>query len=831
MGCSSCRWRSRSNGCRRRSACSICGFFGRSVDAIDRSDYRPMVMIGLGCCMALAIGVFLGMRLIKRPDPQASTAPSSRSRSGCSSSPTSSPSFSKARLNTCVRDYPVAPPNRRRFRPGAPGVLYPAAPAVLSCQLPRCGLIARRRRLRSRAGHHRLFRRFPRAARAGRSWRCSKSSIAATCGIGWRCRPRRGDGRRTRRWCGWASAATTGGSTCRSDNFKTDRRRTHRRASSDLTSDFFQQRHGQSDGDADKLVDRMWPIYYPALALQRVPAMPAAHQRRDPLRRAAAHRHAARLLSRTRRELPSDSEMVRKYSGVHGCGRETGTSIAFGYAAESYIDFGLPWMFLPVFVFGVLMGMAATRCSEADLASGAARRLRDGDLLVRLYLFERSWATTLGETVGFMVYLGVPNACCSIASCSIRDDRPRRRSGRLLFRSDGRALSLTRVRVLHVSPYFRSGAAVRRAAGIGPRPLPGTAAGRRRRRGGDDDRERRRQPAAVAAGRRRLRRRAGALRRAGVSAAVLRRARARAADRALARADLCHIHGIWNVPEWWASHLARAAGGAVRHLAARACCSRRRCGAAAGARRPPGRCSTRRNLSGAALLHATSEQEAGALRALDLGVPIAVVPNGVDLAGARDARRAASARGSAFPADAFVVLFLGRMHRIKRLDLLAEAFAAAARDASGDAPGAGRSRRARPAAAISCAGSSGARRSSSTRSARSTARDKWALAEGCRRDGAVLRLGELRPVGGRIAGGRRAGRSSTRTCPWSEIETPAAGSGWSRRRRRSRPRCATLAGDPARRAAWASARRRSRAIATPGTRSRRRWRASYAELT
>src|SRR4051812_26803918 len=29
--------------------------------------------------------------------------------------------------------------------------------------------------------------------------------------------------------------------------------------------------------------------------------------------------------------------------------------------------------------------------------------------------------------------------------------------------------------------------------------------------------------------------------------------------RALANADVCHIHGVWNVPEWWASHLARAA--------------------------------------------------------------------------------------------------------------------------------------------------------------------------------------------------------------------------------------------------------------------------------
>jgi len=29
---------------------------------------------------------------------------------------------------------------------------------------------------------------------------------------------------------------------------------------------------------------------------------------------------------------------------------------------------------------------------------------------------------------------------------------------------------------------------------------------------------------------------------------------------ALSRADVCHVHGVWNVPEWWASHLAHAAG-------------------------------------------------------------------------------------------------------------------------------------------------------------------------------------------------------------------------------------------------------------------------------
>ena len=145
--------------------------------------------------------------------------------------------------------------------------------------------------------------------------------------------------------------------------------------------------------------------------------------------------------------------------------------------------------------------------------------------------------------------------------------------------------------------------------------------------------------------------------------------------RALADADVCHIHGVWNVPEWWASHLARTAAvpyvisprGMLQPEAMRRGRARK---AAAWA------LLDARNVKRAALLHATSEQEAGALRTLDLGVPIAVVPNGVDLSGARHAPRGFRAR-LGIPGDAFIVLFLGRMHRIKRLDLVAAAFAAA----------------------------------------------------------------------------------------------------------------------------------------------------------
>jgi glycosyltransferase involved in cell wall biosynthesis len=141
---------------------------------------------------------------------------------------------------------------------------------------------------------------------------------------------------------------------------------------------------------------------------------------------------------------------------------------------------------------------------------------------------------------------------------------------------------------------------------------------------------------------------------------------------ALARADVCHIHGVWNVPEWWASYLARARKlpyvvsprGMLQPQAVRRGRWRKTVAY---------RLLERANLRGAGLLHATSEQEAEALRGLQLGVPIAVVPNGVDLDAAERAPLGYR-RQLGIPPDAFVILFLGRMHRIKRLDLLADAF-------------------------------------------------------------------------------------------------------------------------------------------------------------
>ena len=153
------------------------------------------------------------------------------------------------------------------------------------------------------------------------------------------------------------------------------------------------------------LADRLWAIYYPARALERVPAF-QAHEDGRIIMSALIHLVTPRVLFPDKGELPSDSEMVRKYSDVNVAGAEQNTSIAFGYAAESYVDFGIPLMFVPVFLYGMLAGVSY---------QGMLQVLRHRELAISvitvifwlsLYLFERSWVKTLGTHLTLLVYLG-----------------------------------------------------------------------------------------------------------------------------------------------------------------------------------------------------------------------------------------------------------------------------------------------------------------------------------------------------------------------------------------------------------------------------------------
>jgi glycosyltransferase involved in cell wall biosynthesis len=86
-----------------------------------------------------------------------------------------------------------------------------------------------------------------------------------------------------------------------------------------------------------------------------------------------------------------------------------------------------------------------------------------------------------------------------------------------------------------------------------------------------------------------------------------------------------------------------------------------------------------KNLRRAACLHALSRPEIGHLRALAPGAPVSFVPNGVDL-DPFDFLPGRGALEAEFPelAGKFVLLFFGRVHVKKGLDLLADALAAVA---------------------------------------------------------------------------------------------------------------------------------------------------------
>lgn len=155
----------------------------------------------------------------------------------------------------------------------------------------------------------------------------------------------------------------------------------------------------------DLLVSRLWQIYYPSLALARVPSV-LPHEDGALLKATITNILTPRFLFPDKGNLASDSEKVRKYSGVWVAGREVGTSFAFGYAAESYVDFGIPLMFLPIFFYGLAMGVVrrhlASRIRHTDL--------RDGVIAVifwsSLYLFEVSWVMMVGLAIVQIVAIG-----------------------------------------------------------------------------------------------------------------------------------------------------------------------------------------------------------------------------------------------------------------------------------------------------------------------------------------------------------------------------------------------------------------------------------------
>lgn len=145
----------------------------------------------------------------------------------------------------------------------------------------------------------------------------------------------------------------------------------------------------------------------------------------------------------------------------------------------------------------------------------------------------------------------------------------------------------------------------------------------------------------------------------------------------VAPADVVHVHSNWTFPVWWASRCARRAGRPLL-MSPHGCLDPVRLAHSAWKKHLAG-FFDRRALRRAAAIHATSEAERGwiesYLRGHAGGCPrVVVIPNGVDLPTQRDAPA-----GPSRAERVRRVLYLGRLHPLKGLDLLLDAWPRAVR--------------------------------------------------------------------------------------------------------------------------------------------------------
>jgi len=143
---------------------------------------------------------------------------------------------------------------------------------------------------------------------------------------------------------------------------------------------------------------------------------------------------------------------------------------------------------------------------------------------------------------------------------------------------------------------------------------------------------------------------------------------------ALRAADVLHIHGLWNATVWSAAAAARQEGKpyvlSPRGMLAPAALAHDQW-----RKKLVYPLADRRVIRDAARLHATSRPEFDELNRLPVAGRAIFVPNGVELPpGSGGDSRTTRARFR-LPPTGPLILFLGRIHPIKRLDLVAAAFA------------------------------------------------------------------------------------------------------------------------------------------------------------
>jgi len=373
---------------------------GRPLEATLRVDPRTMVALGLGCVLAMVLGLSLGRYLIERLKPPQGLRPANAL------------SFKTLALVYVVGTLSIGAVQTAAWDFGG------LAQGIIALTYLRLGLVYLIfRRLVSRGEWHYVAALLVVEVVLGMTGFYAGFRepliMAALAFLEFF------DRRSVRQWCAigtlGAVAVTLGivwvgvRADYRAKWMEDERFSANRSARIDLLRDSVSTFGSRSSSDlwenVDSFVERMWTIYYPALAVERVPAV-LPHTDGSLMMDTLKFTFEPRLLFPDKPTIKSDSEMVRKYSGVKVAGEEQNTSIAFGYAAESYIDYGVPGMFVPSFIWALFIGIACAlifrQYHHRDIAISVATVIG----WMSMYLFERSWAKTIGLGGTLLIYAG-----------------------------------------------------------------------------------------------------------------------------------------------------------------------------------------------------------------------------------------------------------------------------------------------------------------------------------------------------------------------------------------------------------------------------------------
>jgi hypothetical protein len=148
------------------------------------------------------------------------------------------------------------------------------------------------------------------------------------------------------------------------------------------------------------LIDRISYIDYFSACMAYVPIF-LPHENGKILKQSVFHILMPRIFFPNKGAI-DDSDHLNKYTGLYFANASKGVSFSLGYVGDFYIDFGLPAMLIPIFLFGILIGFILLNIYKTSASPFWGAALLTASFNV-LYKLENSQIKFIGNLIWFWI--------------------------------------------------------------------------------------------------------------------------------------------------------------------------------------------------------------------------------------------------------------------------------------------------------------------------------------------------------------------------------------------------------------------------------------------